>query len=148
MTLQNYWRGRKVRKWYGRLVKGVALRRNAEDAYLEHPSDIVCRVNYALYVHAILGDYDRARKLWIAIVEFMTSRGPDNAFVLYGYAIYLASTLEEDFGTIRVIIERARAKDPGLDKFELAELGFYRQVRRDPAPVMANSGRTPLLTVP
>ena len=42
----------------------------------------------------------------------MVDRGPDIPFVLYTYAIYLASTGREDFVAIQSFADRARAKDP------------------------------------
>lgn len=129
LALQKHFRAMKIRKWFTKYRKAVEIRNRAEDVYLANPKDIVARVNYAFYTHSVSCDYDRARRLWVGIVEYMTQRGPDNALVLYGYGLYLASTMEEDFSTIEAIIERAKVKDPNGRKFEAAELGFYRKVR-------------------
>lgn len=47
-----------------------------------------------------------------AAMQAMVDRGPDIPFVLYTYAIYLASTGREDFIAIQSFADRARAKDP------------------------------------
>ena len=47
-----------------------------------------------------------------AAMQAMVDRGPDIPFVLYTYAIYLASTGREDFVAIQSFADRARAKDP------------------------------------
>ena len=47
-----------------------------------------------------------------AAMQAMVDRGPDIPFVLYTYAIYLASTGREDFLVIQSFVDRARAKDP------------------------------------
>ena len=62
----------------------------------------------------------------------MYQRGPDNAFVLYSYAIFLATVQEEDFDTIMELVRRARVADRNGDAFKLAELGFYKLVLQSP----------------
>lgn len=47
-----------------------------------------------------------------AAMKAMVDRGPDIPFVLYSYAIFLATTGREDFLTIQSFVDRARAKDP------------------------------------
>ena len=87
------------------------------------------QMNYTLKMHAITHDYARARPLYISLMEYMTARGPDNAVVLYAFALFLAATLEEDWSVIETLFERARAADNGKHKFDIAEHGFFRQVR-------------------
>lgn len=60
-------------------------------------ADIVALSNYTLYVHVVLHNYDRCRSLYGKMMEFMTQRGVDNAFVLYSYAIFVAVNMEEDW---------------------------------------------------
>ena len=86
------------------------------------------QMNYTLKMHAITHDYARARPLYISLMEYMTARGPDNAVVLYAFALFLAATLEEDWSVIETLFERARAADNGKHKFDIAEHGFFRQV--------------------
>eukprot|EP00968_Pinguiococcus_pyrenoidosus_P015243 scaffold1397_cov254-Pinguiococcus_pyrenoidosus.AAC.73 len=62
----------------------------------------------------------------------MHNRGPDNAFVLFGWAIFLAAHHEEDWDDVMELVRRARiadrgGSDPRPRHFLLAELGFYRQ---------------------
>jgi hypothetical protein len=84
-------------------------------------------MNYTLYLHCIVHDYGRARPLYISLMEYMHQRGPDNAVVLYAFAMFLAATLEEDWIIIDALLERARAADNNKHKFDLAEHGFFRQ---------------------
>lgn len=85
------------------------------------------QMNYTLYLHAVKHDYERCRPLYLSLIEYMNARGPDNAVVLYAFALFLAATLQEDFNVIEVLFERARIADTKRRKFELAEHGFFRQ---------------------
>ena len=79
------------------------------------------------FLHVIERDYDRARHLYSKAIEYMVRRGPDNAFVLLSYAMFLASTCEDDFENILDLVERARLVDPELNVFPYAEAGYFRQ---------------------
>jgi tetratricopeptide (TPR) repeat protein len=150
--LQRVFRGRNARLYFNRMRRAIVIMEECETLYLNNPSHVpykvrsvgccmrvvpqviglacVCaclKMNYTLYLHAIKHDYTRARPLYLSLVEYMNQRGPDNAIVLYSFALFLAATLEEDFGVIEVLLERARAADSRRVKFDLAEHGFFRQ---------------------
>ncbi len=94
------------------------------------PPAVVClpaQMNYTLYLHAIVHDYARARPLYISLMEYMSARGPDNTVVLFAFALFLACTLEEDWGIIESLLDRGRTADNGKHKFDIAEHGFFRQ---------------------
>lgn len=69
---------------------------------------------------------------------FLVQRGPDNAMVLSAFALYLATTLEEDMNLVESLLERARAADPKGVKFDSSVHGFFRQVRRRAFSVLVN----------
>ena len=126
IRIQNLWRGKRARDIFKIMVKGKRLLDEAETKYLRQPTKIVHLCNYMLYLHCCTHQYDKARPLYERAVEFMYQRGPDNAFVLYSYAIFLATVQEEDFDTIMELVRRARVADRNGDAFKLAELGFYK----------------------
>ena len=67
-------------------------------------------------------------------MRFMENRGPDNAFVLFAYAIFLAATFEDDMNAVEELAERARAANfvnPNIGdmrpiRFVLANAGYFR----------------------
>lgn len=100
----------------------------AEDKYLKDPLPLPNKCNYMVYLlTSPPHNVDRARPIFMSVVDYMTTRGPDNAFVLYAFAMFLAYTGEEDFDTIELLLERARAADKTGNAFTKVEVGFYRQ---------------------
>ena len=73
-----------------------------------------------LFQHVMKHDYDSARKLYEEALRLMTKRGPDLPIILYGYAIFLCATGEEDWGTISELIWRARQADTDGESFRFA----------------------------
>ena len=71
-------------------MKGQRLMKGCEDDYLNLPDDPVALCNYALFLHTMHHNYERVRPLYMQAIRFMENRGPDNAFVLFAYAIFLA----------------------------------------------------------
>jgi len=141
VKLQNIYRGKRIREQFRLMVKGVNIMRNAEDTYLNHPfrSDaaendlegMVNLCNYTLHLHVVEHDMDKARELYYRAMRFMVSRGPDNAFVLLGFACFLAAGLEEEFDIIMDYVQRAYLADPEMKAFRIAEAGFFRQITLD-----------------
>ena len=133
--MQNLWRTRQARVNFKMMLKAKKLGEEAEGKYLADPEDIISLCNYALYLHVIEQEYERARKLYRYMLEFMAERGPDNAFVLYGCAIFGAVTLEEDWDVIKDwsyrgnVADSERAKKAGVAAtcYNLADSGFYKQ---------------------
>ena len=75
----------------------------------------------------------------------MKERGRDNAFILYGYAIYLAATREDDYTMIKEYVYRAQVAEKRHQKrnqlfksvYEIADKGFFRH-----AAIFQQSGET------
>jgi ankyrin repeat protein len=126
--LQGIWRGRIIRRTFKFMVRGARIMRNCEDEYLSDPNNPVNLCNYMVYLHVERHDYNKARPLYARALEMMSTRGPDNAFILYAYAMFVTATREEDFSEILNYVERARvANKTGANRFNLAEKGFFRQ---------------------
>jgi len=108
--------------------------KGCEHDYLDLPDDPVALCNYALFLHCMHHNYERVRPLYMQAMRFMENRGPDNAFVLFAYAIFLAATFEDDMNSIDELAERARAANfvnPNIDdmrpiRFLLANAGYFR----------------------
>ena len=90
--MQARWRTRCMRRDFQLVLKGAKIMKSCEELYLERPDDVVSLCNYALYLHTITHDYDRCRLVYSQAVKRMGERGPDNAFVMFSYAIFLALT--------------------------------------------------------
>ncbi len=136
VALQNAYRIKRATEMRKVILKGIHIMKRSEFEYLQHPftfedidnhKNIVHLCNYMLYLHTIERDYDRARPLYSKAMEYMVRRGPDNAFVLLSYAMFMASTCEEDFDNILDMVRRARTADPELTSFAFAEAGYFRQ---------------------
>ena len=67
--------------------------------------------------------------MYAKMLDYMVGRGPDNAFVLYAYAIFATGTREADFDDVMDMVHRARDCEPktGTHIFDLASKGFFRQ---------------------
>ena len=90
--LQGIWRGRQAQRIFRQMVRGAKIMKSCEQVFLENPNKIEALCNYTLYLHAVQLDYDRARIMYGKMLEYMVGRGPDNAFVLYAYAIFATGT--------------------------------------------------------
>ena len=127
--LQGIWRGRIIRKTFRLMVRGARIMHKCEDEYLSNPNDPVNLCNYMVYLHVEKRNYEKARPLYARALEMMSARGPDNAFVLYAYAMFVTATREEDFEDVLQLVNRAHiANRVGANRFNLAEKGFFRQV--------------------
>ena len=127
--LQGIWRGRMIRSTFRLMIRGARIMRECEDAYLSSPDDPVALCNYVLYLHVSKRDYNKARPLYARCLNMMSSRGPDNAFILFAYAMFVTATREEDFNEVMNYVRRAHeVNKTGANKFSLAEKGFFRQV--------------------
>ena len=117
LRVQTFWRARVAKRRIRLLAKAKRLLENAHRQDLaDTKQDIAALCNYTLHVHAVLHDYDRARGLYVQMVDFMHLRGVDNAFVLYSTAIFGAVTNEEDWEEIKDFARRAQAADEQLQK--------------------------------
>ncbi|EQC30617.1 hypothetical protein SDRG_11672 [Saprolegnia diclina VS20] len=126
LRIQSQFRARTARVMFRRLLEGVRLARHCERAYMAEPTNLTCLGNYALYLHALLHDYAKAGVMYGHLVDLMAARGPDIAFVLRCYAIFLFVTGQDERDPIALLFERAAVIDPRKRKFELAFGGFFR----------------------
>lgn len=127
IRLQRLWRARQARISFRIIMKSVHLMQSCEQDYLEDPTNLVKMGNYVLYLHTIVHDYDRARPLYGRLMRMMATRGPDIAFILFSYGLFLFVTQEDDLALVEEMIVRGKAKDPHLTKYKSAFLGFFRQ---------------------
>ena len=127
--LQGIWRGRQAMRTFRQMVRGAKIMKTCENDFLSDPDKIENLCNYTLYLHAVRLEYDHARILYGRMLEYMVGRGPDNAFVLYAYAIFSTATREADFDDIMDMVMRARDAEPktGAHCFDLAQKGFFKQ---------------------
>ena len=135
IQFQRMWRARTVRVAFQDVMKGQRLMSSGEAGYLQNPDSMTAVTNYALFQHVWAQNYDHARLLYARALEMMQYRGPDNAVILFSYAIFLAVTQEEDWETINFYLERAHVANavgkPGRNgrankKYNLAKVGYYR----------------------
>eukprot|EP00946_MAST-07B_sp_MAST-7B-sp1_P002857 g2857.t1 len=127
--LQGIWRGRMIRATFRLMVRGARIMRTCADEYLSNPDDPVALCNYVLYLHVERRDYIKARPLYARCLSMMSARGPDNAFILFAYAMFVTATREEDFSEVMNYVRRAHeVNKKGKNRFALAEKGFFRQV--------------------
>ena len=125
--LQGIWRGRRLNEYSDKWFE-AKIRSHVSKCFLRtRTKSKPC--NYTLYLHAVQLDYDRARIMYAKMLEYMVGRGPDNAFVLYAYAIFATGTREADFDDVMDMVHRARDCEPktGTHIFDLASKGFFRQ---------------------
>lgn len=127
IQLQRLWRARQARISFRVIMRSVHLMQSCEQDYLEDPTNLVKMGNYVLYLHTIVHDYERARPLYGRLMRMMATRGPDIAFILFSYGLFLYVTQEDDLALVEEMIVRGKAKDPQLTKYKSAFLGFFRQ---------------------
>ena len=117
LRLQTFWRARIAKRRIRLLTKSKLLLENAPTQDLDKAThDIVDLCNYTLYLHIVLHDYDRARKFYAKMLDFMNNRGVDNAFILYSCAIFGAVTIEEDWVVIKDYARRAKVADKMIQR--------------------------------
>ncbi|KDO33649.1 hypothetical protein SPRG_19265 [Saprolegnia parasitica CBS 223.65] len=126
LRIQSQFRARTARVHFRRLLEGVRVARHCERAYMAEPTSLTCLGNYALYLHALVHDYAKAGVMYGHLVHLMAARGPDIAFVLRVYALFLFVTGQDERDAIALLFERAAAIDPRKRTFELAFGGFFR----------------------
>lgn len=117
LRVQTFYRARVAKRKIRLYTKAKLLLENAYSQDLDkiqQANDIVCLCNYTLYVHCVLHSYDEARGLYVKMIDYMTSKGVDNAFVLYSYAIFGSVTGEEDWMEIKEYTRRAKLADERL----------------------------------
>jgi len=129
---QRMWRARVVRVAFRDVMRGQRLMSGGEVGYMQDPDSPVAVANFALFKHVMVHDYDHARLLYARCLEMMEHRGPDNCFVLFSFAIFLAVTQEDDWDTINLLVERAHAcnfrnkRDRRPTRYNLAKAGYFR----------------------
>jgi len=117
LRLQTFWRARIAKRSIRLLTKSKLLLENAPTQDLDKPThNIIDLCNYTLYLHVVLHDFDRARKFYVKMLDFMNNRGVDNAFILYSCAIFGAVTGEEDWLVIKDYARRAKVSDEMIQR--------------------------------
>eukprot|EP00753_Platysulcus_tardus_P022280 PLAT9457.3.p1 GENE.PLAT9457.3~~PLAT9457.3.p1 ORF type:complete len:708 (-),score=409.35 PLAT9457.3:48-1898(-) len=130
LFVQRTWRRKRQVQQLRFVIKSIHIMRTVESAYFSNPTYLPNLCNYALLLHVMHRDFDRARPLYMSAMQHMERRGPDIPFVLYAFAIFLAVTGEEEWDVILHFVKRAQAKDKTRTKFKLAETGFFAQAAR------------------
>jgi ankyrin repeat protein len=111
IKLQSLFRGYHIRNSYKYLEKALIISQYAYENYMTNPEKDANVYNYALYCLTMLQDIDRSRSILLEALRRMQWRGPDNAFVLYSYAIFAMKSHDEDINDILVFIERGNAAE-------------------------------------
>ncbi|CAE7949155.1 TUBE1, partial [Symbiodinium sp. KB8] len=129
--------------------RAVEKMEGAEAAYLDSPKSVVARMNYALWCQTVGRSLERARPLYLGLVDHMARRGPDHPLILYGFCLLLAATMGESMEVIEALAQRARRADiaKGGESFADAERGFFAEaLRRRPDDPEALLGMALVLT--
>ena len=105
---QALWRGYHCRSYYNYVEISLKISLNAELNYFNNPMKIDHLLNYALYCHVVLQDYNRARMLYIETLNRMEYLGPDSAIILYSYCIFSFVTHNCDYNDILMLLTRAK----------------------------------------
>mmetsp|Transcript_27363 Transcript_27363/g.39197 ORF Transcript_27363/g.39197 Transcript_27363/m.39197 type:complete len:340 (-) Transcript_27363:938-1957(-) len=124
IRLQRAWKAKIARRKFQAIVKAMKMADNAKIEYMNRPNDLTAMCHYALCLLAIEHDYDKARLLYCALMQHMHRRGVDHAFILYGYAMFLAATNEEDIDVIENLITRARVAK-GKSSYDIIGAVFF-----------------------
>ena len=108
VTLQAIWRGYHTRSYHKNVSIALAVALRAESDYFREPDIDHHLWNYALYCQVVVHDIERARRLYMEALSRMQFSGPDQAFILYAYAIFAFVTHDLDQIDIVLLLERAR----------------------------------------
>ncbi len=100
---------------------GLGRGGGSQDRYYANPDNMSALCNYALYVHIGLRDMPLAKRLYDSCMEKMMTRGGDNAFILYSYAIFLAVTAKEDSEFLAFMKRAQAAEDRYKKRFNTQE---------------------------
>ncbi len=92
--MQQLYRARVARQHLTLLLKAQRLMSTAVAKFDTNPKDLQALCNYTLFTHASLkDDVFKTEILYKDCIDRMNARGAgDHAFILYGYAIFLAGT--------------------------------------------------------
>ena len=115
IKLQALARGWQVRSYHIQQARAYQLADTALELYLKHPEVDDYHYRYTLYCHVVINDHARARGLYVESFRRMHSRGPDNALLLYSYAIFIFVNREVDFLDVEALIARAQAAELNLE---------------------------------
>ena len=99
--------------------------REVEQKYEEHPDRLSSMVNYALLLATQRFDLIGAKKLYKDAMEI----SPENPVLLRAYGIFMLATLEAPreriFRKALDYFKNAELRDPGRERFEIAEESMY-----------------------
>ena len=108
LKLQAIWRGYTTRSQHRIIATANKVSLLAESNYLQEPDVDHHLWNYALHCFVVCHDIGRARELYVEALRRMGRNGPDQALVLYSYAIFGFVTHDLDYVDVLVLLERAR----------------------------------------
>jgi ankyrin repeat protein len=111
VMLQALWRGYSIRNYFVHIESAMNVAMSCETLYLEEPDSDKNLWNYMLFCHVVAEDIPRARQLYHEATRRMEYRGPDNAFVLYAYAVFAFVYHDLDYPDIILLLSRARAAE-------------------------------------
>lgn len=108
MKLQAIWKGHKARSQYKIIASANKVSLFAEVKYFREPDIDHHLWNYALHCFVVSHEIERARGLFVEALRRMDENGPDEAFILYSYAIFGFVTHDLDYIDVLALMFRAR----------------------------------------
>lgn len=136
--IQKLFRRFRFKAAFARMTAGRAMMKSAEITYRDMASPaasaagagltVEATLNYALYLHTIVHDFDAARAVYHSLVLFMGRRGPDDALILYSWSLFICITQCDDMSwdDMETLLLRARKADPKERLFGEAQAGFFQ----------------------
>ena len=107
------------------IVRALRMIREVEQKYEEHPDRLSSMVNYALLLATQRFDLVGAKKLYRDAMEI----SPENPVLLRAYGLFNLATLEAPreriFRKALDMFKNAELRDPGRERFEIAEESMY-----------------------
>ena len=149
VKLQSIWRGHVTRNHHKIIAAANKVSFFAEIKYFQEPNIDHHLWNYALHCFVVTHDIERARGLYIEALRRMGENGPDQAFILYCYAIFGFVTHDLDYVDVHSLVMRGRkaeearesnhctgdklkfqanSKNPFVygNVFRIADVGFFK----------------------
>eukprot|EP00941_MAST-03F_sp_MAST-3F-sp1_P001808 g1808.t1 len=136
-------RGAEFRLEFHQLVKALKMIKTTEEKYKLFPNNLPVIVNYALYQHTIVGDYNKAREMYEKALKVSSH----NPVILYGYGLLMLMgnfyPRKKYYMVALDQFEKARLMDEQRTAMVLAKQSFFHwAVVSQPqnARAMANYG--------
>lgn len=94
--MQQHWRARVATRHLTLILQAQKIMSSAELKFQTEPHSIEALCNYTLQTHVGERNVAKAELLYQDCLNRMAARGGDHAFILYGYAIFLAGETNRD----------------------------------------------------